>query len=133
MSVVRRPLSKALLLTAMIASVGAAPPTSAGDDGAYEHSRPIDSPDAVFDTDVAPEEASIYLDGKKVGTADDFDGNPGYLVISPGPHTLEFRAHGYQSLRIELEARPSRFYPIDRKLPKGNSNEVRVESWVHAG
>jgi hypothetical protein len=117
----------------MIVPLGLVSTSYAGGEGAYEHSRPIDSPDAVIDTDVAPEGASIYLDGNKVGTADDFDGNPGYLVISPGPHTLEFRQHGYQTLRINIDARGSRFYPVDRKLHKGNMNEVRVESWVEAG
>lgn len=125
-------LIRALLFTAMIVRFGAVSTTSAGGDGSYEHSRPIDSPDAVIDTDVDPEAAAIYLDDKKVGIADDFDGNPGYLVISPGLHTLEFQQKGYQSLRIKIDARGGRFYPIDRKLKKGNMSEVRVESWVEA-
>ena len=85
---------------------------------------------AVVDTDVAPEEARVLLDGKDVGEADEFDGNPGYLVLTPGVHTLQFRHKGYQTLEIELDARPGRRYEVDRTLHKGKPNEVRRESWV---
>src|SRR5262249_1326132 len=116
------------------AAVALLPPLHAAfaaDSGAYEHSRPIDNPNAVIDTDVSPEAAYVYVDGKMAGDADDFDGHPGWLEISPGLHTLEFRCHGYQTLRIEMDARGGRYYELNRKLHKGNSNEVRVENWVN--
>jgi len=128
----RFPLSRALLLSVLILGLVVMRAARAAGDGSYEHSRPIDSPQAVIDTDIAPEKAAIYLDDNKVGIADDFDGHPGYLLISPGLHTLEFQIKGYQSLRIKIDARPGRFYPIDRTLKKGNITDVRVESWVEA-
>ena len=128
-----RILSTALILTTAMALLRPMPAVAAEDQGAYEHSRPIDMPDAVIDTDISPEEAYVYLDGKMVGDADDFDGHPGWLMISPGMHTLEFRCHGYQTLRIEMDARGGRYYELNRKLHKGNSNEIRVENWVNVG
>src|SRR5204862_7327401 len=86
---------------------------------------------SLLDTDVVPEEARVILDGKDVGDADEFDGNPGYLAMTPGMHTLQFRHKGSQSLEIEIEARPGRRYEVDRKLYKGKPNEVRRESWVN--
>jgi hypothetical protein len=88
---------------------------------------------ALVETDVTPEDARVLLDGKDVGSADDFDGQPGYLAIDPGKHTIAFQYKGYQTLEIDLEARPGRRYDVYRKLHKGNMNEVRRENWVHAG
>ena len=96
---------------------------------AYVGEAPPDM--ALADTDVSPESARVILDGADVGDADDYDGHPGYLALTPGHHTLEFRQKGYQTLLIELEARPGRKYDIHRKLFKGNSNEIRKESWVN--
>ena len=39
---------------------------------------------AVVKTDVSPEEAQVFLDGKYIGTADDFDGMPDYLYLGAG-------------------------------------------------
>ena len=96
---------------------------------AYVGEAPPDM--ALADTDVSPESARVILDGADIGEADDFDGYPGYLSLSPGQHTLEFRQKGYQTLVIELDARPGRKYDIHRKLFKGKPNEVRKESWVN--
>lgn len=75
------------------------------------------SPDlAVVDTDVSPEHARVYLDGQLIGTADDFDGHPDYLYLRPGRYTLEFSLPGYESERVELDAEPGRFFPLELKL-----------------
>jgi len=74
---------------------------------------------ALVDTDIAPEEAKVSLDGEEVGTADDFDGFPGYLVVSPGKHVVEFRRPGYQNLRFDLQAHAGRYYDLDRKMKRG--------------
>ena len=49
---------------------------------------------AAIKTDVEPDEAEVWLDGKYVGTADDFDGYPDFLYLEPGAYHLEFRLPG---------------------------------------
>src|SRR5881409_1844489 len=38
---------------------------------------------AAIDTDIHPERAEIWLDGHYIGIADQFDGFPRYLKVSP--------------------------------------------------
>lgn len=73
---------------------------------------------AVVDTDVIPEHARVYLDGQLIGTADDFDGHPNYLYLRPGLYSLEFSLPGYQSQRVEIDAQPGRFFPLDFELAR---------------
>ena len=73
---------------------------------------------AVVDTDVSPEHARVLLDGQLIGTADDFDGHPDFLYLKPGRYTLEFVLTGYETQRIEVEARPGRYFPIALELAR---------------
>ena len=70
------------------------------------------------DTDIHPEDATVSLDGKVIGVADDFDGFPGYLVLKPGHHDLSFSLKGYRSLRFSLHLRPGEMADLDRTLPR---------------
>ena len=49
-----------------------------------------------FQITVVPETAEVYVDGNYVGLAKDLDGNPGYLELSSGTHTVEIKMTGYQ-------------------------------------
>ena len=73
---------------------------------------------AVVDTDIDPEHALVFLDGKLIGTADDFDGFPDYLYLESGTYTLEFKLGGYESQTVEVKARPGRYFPFDMKLER---------------
>jgi hypothetical protein len=73
---------------------------------------------ATIDTDVSPEEAQVYLDGRYIGTADDFDGNPDYLYLKPGRYRVEFRLEGYETITRQIEARPGMYLDFKDKLPK---------------
>jgi hypothetical protein len=86
---------------------------------------PAGLPDtALVDTDISPEEAEVWLDGERIGTADDFDGFPSYLEVPAGWHRLEFRYPGSRTLRIDLRARPGGYYDFNRELrPAGASRE----------
>jgi hypothetical protein len=79
---------------------------------------PISREWAVVDTDVSPEDAEVYLDGKFIGLADDFDGYPDYLYLKRGRYRLEFRLEGFEPRTIEVEARPGRKLDIGDKLRK---------------
>jgi hypothetical protein len=72
----------------------------------------------VVDTDVSPEEARVYLDGRFIGTADDFDGYPDYLYLRPGQYKLEFRLEGYESQTVNVDARPGVKLDFNNKLRK---------------
>lgn len=69
-------------------------------------------------TDVEPEDARVYLDGKYIGTADDFDGWPDKLYLRPGRYKLEFRLNGYETLSIDVRARAGATLEVDNKLRK---------------
>lgn len=76
------------------------------------------SPDwAAIDTDISPEEAEVYLDGEFIGSADNFDGYPDFLYLTPGSHVLEFRRDGYETRSIEIDARPGEKLDLDFRLP----------------
>lgn len=76
------------------------------------------SPDwAAIDTDISPEEAEVYVDGEFMGTADDFDGFPEYLYLTPGSHELEFRRDGYEPRSIQISARAGERLDLDFRLP----------------
>lgn len=70
------------------------------------------------DTDVEPEEAKVYLDGKYVGTADDYDGFPRYLSVTLGSHKIEFRMEGYETFSQDFYMNPGQMINIDFKMIK---------------
>ncbi|MDQ2969999.1 MAG: PEGA domain-containing protein, partial [Acidobacteriota bacterium] len=78
-------------------------------------------------TDVSPDEARVYLDGKYIGTADDFDGWPDKLYLRPGHYRLEFRLSGYEPKVVEVDARRGTELKVEDKLRKGPSG-VRSET-----
>jgi len=71
---------------------------------------------AIVKTDVSPEEAQVFLDGKYIGTADDFDGRPDYLYLGAGKYHLEFRLPGYQTLATDLDVSRGQRVRLDQKL-----------------
>ncbi|HEV2063428.1 MAG TPA: PEGA domain-containing protein, partial [Thermoanaerobaculia bacterium] len=73
---------------------------------------------AVVDTDVSPEEARVFLDGRYIGLADDFDGHPDYLYLRPGNYSLEFRLEGYEPATVSVNAKPGAKVSLNNKLKK---------------
>jgi hypothetical protein len=78
--------------------------------------RPVYRSSAWIKTDVEPDEARVYVDGRLVGTADDFDGFPRMLRVSAGTHRLTFRLSGYAPYTVVVRAVPGRVVDIDRWL-----------------
>ena len=59
---------------------------------------------------IVPEQARIWIDGRYVGIADDWDGNGGGLVLQfagRGPHALHAELPGYRSLEAEIDVTPA--------------------------
>ena len=63
---------------------------------------------AVLDTDIRPGRSRLYLDGRLVGMATDFNGSPDFMYLEPGRYRLEARLGGYQSAAFEIEAAQGR-------------------------
>jgi hypothetical protein len=80
---------------------------------------------AAVKTDVAPEEARVYLDGKYIGTADDFDGWPDKLYLRPGHYKLEFRLSGYEPKLLDVDARAGQQLKVDDKLHRGGPHAMQ--------
>jgi hypothetical protein len=88
-------------------------------------------------TDVEPDEAALYLDGKLIGTADDFDGFPDMLYLRRGSYKLEFRLEGFEPYTVTVDAAPGRHFRIDHRLSKvpgakrhGTYNPARPEGGI---
>jgi hypothetical protein len=52
---------------------------------------------------VKPKTAEVYVDGRYVGVAGNFDGNPGYLWIPTGTHRVELIQDGYVNLERQFD------------------------------
>jgi len=89
-----------------------------GPDGAYGPYSSYGAAWAVIDTDVSPDEARVYLDGRYIGISDDFDGSPDYLYLRRGHYRLEFKLDGYETKTVEIDAQPGRKLQIEEKLHK---------------
>jgi hypothetical protein len=80
---------------------------------------------ATVETDIRPKRAVVVLDGVEVGEARDYNGMWDRLHVEPGPHELEFRAPGYQTLRLQMTIRPGRGYLVQHELRPGEGLDPR--------
>jgi hypothetical protein len=55
---------------------------------------------------VKPADASVYIDGFYVGVVDDFDGTFQRLKLDAGPHRIEMRSPGHQTLSVDVIIQP---------------------------
>jgi PEGA domain-containing protein len=58
--------------------------------------------------DVAQENAEVYADGYYVGRVDEFNGRFQELTLPPGPHRIEVRAPGLESIAFDVNVEPGR-------------------------
>ncbi|MFQ5702180.1 MAG: PEGA domain-containing protein, partial [Acidobacteriota bacterium] len=75
--------------------------------------------ESFVDTDVRPEDADVYLDGRYIGAADDYDGYPQYLRIEPGSHTITFTRRGRRTVTREFTAEAGELVSFDFRMQKG--------------
>ena len=67
---------------------------------------------------IKPREASVFVDGYYVGLVDEFDGAFQRLQIEAGPHRIEVRAPGYETLTFEVRLVPDRTTTYTGELKK---------------
>ena len=55
---------------------------------------------------IKPRDAEVYVDGYYAGIVDDFDGIFQRLHLESGPHRIEVRAPGYETLNFDVRITP---------------------------
>jgi hypothetical protein len=82
----------------------------------------------ALDLDLAPEKAEVYVDGRLVGRADDFDGFPTYLWLPRGTYDVVFYLDGYRTLARQYSIYPGLVIDVEDQMEPGES--VRPEAMV---
>jgi hypothetical protein len=74
--------------------------------------------DGAMRLKIKPRDAQVYVDGFYAGIVDDFDGVFQRLHLEPGPHHIEVRAEGYETLTLEVQIRPDQTTKFEGELKK---------------
>jgi hypothetical protein len=67
---------------------------------------------------VKPRDAQVYVDGYYVGIVDDFDGTFQKLTLDAGPHRVEIRAPGFESVVFDVRIEIGETVNYQRELIK---------------
>jgi hypothetical protein len=83
----------------------------------------------MVDTEIWPDQARVYLEGRYIGAAEDFDGSRGFLYLRPGDYTLEFRLEGFHSASMDLNVEAGAKIELNRKLHRmrGSTEVARAK------
>lgn len=79
----------------------------------------------AIDFDVSPERAEIYVDGERVGLADDLDGFPDFLWLDKGTYDIVVYLSGYRTIAHQVSIYPGLIVDVDDRMEEGES--VRPE------
>ena len=91
--------------------------------------EPAPAPKGNLLLHVQPAEAQVFVDGYYAGTADDFDGNPGALVLETGAHIIELDAPSYLGTRFDVRIDANQSIAYRRELaPIGPANAAASAS-----
>jgi len=79
--------------------------------GSYPAPAPVYAPGPYIDAGavrlkVKPVEAEVYVDGYYAGIVDDFDGVFQKLRLDAGPHRIEMKAPGFETLGVDIRIEP---------------------------
>ena len=75
----------------------------------------------ALDLDLAPEKAEVYVDGQRVGVADDFDGFPAYLWLKEGTYDVAFYLPGFKTLARQYTIYPGLVVDVNDTLEQGEA------------
>lgn len=94
--------------------------------GPYRGGYPVVYPNdsyrfGALDLDVSPERAEVWVDGRKVGVADDFDGFPEYLLLEKGTYDVVFYLPGYKTLARQYSIYPGLVIDVEDRLEAGEA------------
>lgn len=92
----------------------------------YYYGGPYYGEDAgALDLDVSPEKAEVWLDGRYIGVADQFDGFPEYLWLPEDTYDVIFYKEGYQTIHRQYSIYPGVVIDVEDRMLPGDS--VRPE------
>lgn len=74
---------------------------------------------SAIDVNIQPKDAEISLDGVVVGTADQFDGFPRFLVVNPGTHEVQARKTGFHTYRVTVSVAPGQQVNLNKIMEPG--------------
>jgi hypothetical protein len=100
---------------------GAYPPAYYGPEGGVPMGVAMMSGFGGVDLDVKPNRADVWVDGKYVGEARDFDGYPSFLWLKEGVHRLQIQKGGYKLFDEEVEMQPGLKKSLKVRLEPGES------------
>jgi hypothetical protein len=87
-----------------------------GDPGYAQYSSRYD--EGALKLKIKPNGASVYVDGYYAGVVDDFDGLFQKLKMEAGPHRIEVRAPGFETLTFEVRIEADRTTTYHGELKK---------------
>ncbi len=75
---------------------------------------------------IKPKKAEVYVDGRFVGRAKDFDGYPGYLWLEEGSYEISLVRDGYVTFRDRIVVRTGNVMDVRLHLQPGLSTPAEV-------
>ncbi len=87
----------------------------------YGYSRDSSDDWGALDLDVSPEKARIYVDGQRIGVADNFDGFPGYLWLEAGTYDLVIYKEGYETISRQYTVYPGVVIDVEDQMVPGEA------------
>jgi hypothetical protein len=75
-------------------------------------------PDGSIRLKIKPRDAQVFVDGFYAGIVDDFDGIFQHLRAQAGPHRIEVKAEGYETLSFDVEIRPYQTIKYEGELQR---------------
>ncbi len=94
----------------------------------YYGDRDRDRSTGALDIDVSPGKTEVWIDGRYLGTADDFDGFPQYLWLDKGVYDLALYRDGYKTIARQITIYGGTVISIDDNMQRGDA--VRPEDLV---
>ena len=68
--------------------------------------------------EIEPATASVFVDGRYMGTGGDFGPSAQPLSLTPGRHRVEIRAEGYQSMSFDADVTAGQLTPFKATLQR---------------
>jgi len=75
---------------------------------------------------IKPKKAEVYVDGRFVGRAKDFDGYPGYLWLEEGTYEITLVRDGYVTFADRVVIRTGQVIDMQLRLQQGLSTPARA-------
>ena len=75
----------------------------------------------ALDLDLSPERAEVWVDGERIGRADDYDGFPSLLWLEKGTYDVVFYLPGFVTLARQYTIYPGLIIDVEDKLARGEA------------